>query len=357
MISALSPTIKIGLLLGVCSLVSPLLPAEEKPPVAVQASHIQFQHYARPVRISGILAYKRQQTLSFKTTGPIEQLLVEEGDKVKKDQLLASLNLREINARVEEASARVLQARRNLDRYQQLHRTNALSLDRLQLAETDLRITESQLRIAKFNQDYSAIHAPADGMILQRHREVKEIVSPNQPILLLADETQGWVIRAGITDKDIALIHKNDPAEIRFDALPDQVFTGSVTQLGVIGNDKTGTFEIEISLPDTQENVPERTLRAGFVSQIDIMPSATRKVAFIPAMSIITSGTHSSGKAEVFVFNPKEQTAQIRQVTVEYIEQGLVAISEGLVEEDLLITQGAGLLRDGEKAKIISEAP
>ena len=325
--------------------------AEEKPPVAVEVRQIQYQPYARPIYTSGILAHKRRQTLSFKTSGPVEQLMVEVGDRVKKGELLAHLNLYGINAQEAEASARKLQAQRNLKRYQQLHTTNALSLDQLQQAETDLRVADSQLQVAAFNQKYSSIHAPANGLILKRHVEKHELVAPNQPILELADESQGWVIKTGVTDREIARIRLNDRAEISFDALPSQMFKGQVTQLGVVGNDKTGTFEIEISMPANDQDHPAPGLRAGYVSQIKIIPSITRSVALIPAMSIITANKNAS----VFIYNPETKRAETQDVVVEFIDGGKVAISSGLTEDDLLITSGAGLLRNNEKARVISK--
>lgn len=349
---ALSPK---ALLIAIAVIfLSPDLPAGEKPPVAIETSRLVYQSHVRPVRTSGILAYKRKQTLSFKTAGPIEQLLVEEGDPINAGQQLAYLDLSEINARVTEASARTTQAQRNLDRYRRLHSTNALSLDALQLAETELQVAESQLRIAKFNQQYSVITAPADGLVLKRHAEEKELVTPNQPILLIADESQGWIIRTGVTDREIARLQKGDSAHISFDALPGRTFKGSVTQLGVIGNEQTGTFEIEITLPASQENAPQEKLRAGFVSKIEIMPSTASKVALIPITSIIHSDQNNSGQTEVFIYNPESKTAELRSVSVEYFEGGLVAISDGLMETDALITTGAGLLRQGEKASIIA---
>lgn len=329
--------------------------AKEKPPVAIETHQVVYQHTIRPIQTSGILAYKRQQTLSFKTAGPVEQLLVEEGDRIKAGQPLANLDLREINARVAEASARTIQAQRNLDRYRQLHSTNALSLDALQLAETELSVAESQLRIAKFNQQYSTIRAPADGLVLKRHVEEKELVSPNQPILLIADESQGWIIRTGVTDRELARIEKGNIAKISFDALPGQTFKGKVTQLGVIGNEKTGTFEIEITLPAAPDKRSQNKLRAGFVSKIKIEPSAVTKVALIPIASIIHVDQNHSGQTEVFIYNPTTRTAELRPVSVAYIEGGLVAITDGLTEADALITTGAGLLRQGEKARVTGE--
>lgn len=112
--------------------------AEDKPPVAVQVQPVSYLDYAQPIQASGILSYKSQQTLAFKTSGPVENIQVEAGEQVTKGQLLARLAPDEIDAQVDEATARVSLARKNLKRYQQLHKNNVLSLEKLQSAETEL---------------------------------------------------------------------------------------------------------------------------------------------------------------------------------------------------------------------------
>ena len=323
--------------------------AEEKPPVAVQIQPVQYQEYSQPIQTSGILSYKSQQTLSFKTSGPVTQIRVEAGNTVTKGQLLASLALDEINAQVDEAEARVSLAKKNLKRFQQLHKTNVLSLEKLQSAETELTIAESKLRIAKFNRAYSSIHASAAGLVLQRHVEPNELVSPYQPILVVADESKGWVIRSSVTDRDIVRMAIGDTASIYFDALPAQAFEGTVTQMTPLAT-STGTFEIEISLP-----IGNSQLRSGFVGQIDIQPSSSTKVALIPVTAIIQSEVNDLKQtAKVFLLDQQQQTAEQRTVSLAYLDGRMAAVSNGIQQGEPLITTGAGLLRHGEKVNVIA---
>ncbi|MFK0569623.1 efflux RND transporter periplasmic adaptor subunit [Endozoicomonas sp.] len=327
--------------------------AEDKPPVAVQVQPVSYQEYAQSIQTSGILSYKSQQTLSFKTAGPVTRILVEAGNKVTKGQLLASLALDEIDAQVDEAEARVSLAKKNLKRFQQLHKTNVLSLEKLQSAETELTIAESKLRITKFNRAYSSIHASATGLVLQRHAEPNELVSPYQPILVVADQSKGWVIRSSITDQDIVRMALGDKASIRFDALPDQAFSGSVTQMTPLAS-STGTFEIEISLPVFDSPIYDSQLRSGFVGQIAIQPSTSRKVALIPVSAIIQSEVSDLRQtAKVLILNQRQLTAEQRTVSLAYLDGGMAAITGGITQDEILITTGAGLLRHGEKVSVI----
>lgn len=325
--------------------------AEDKPPVTVQVQSVHYQEYAHPIQASGILSYKSQQTLSFKTSGPVENIQIEAGNRVTKGQRLANLAQDEIDAQVDEAAARVSLAKKNLKRYQQLHKNNVLSLEKLQSTETELTIAESKLRIARFNQAYSSIHASATGLVLQRHVEPNELVSPYQPILVVADESKGWVIRTSVTDQDIVRMALEDKATIRFDALPNQRFKGSVTQMTPLAS-STGTFEIEISLP-----VFISQLRSGFIGQIEIQPSTGNKVALIPVSSIIQSEINDLQQtAKVLILNPQQMTAEQRTVSLTYLNSGMAAITSGISQDEALITTGAGLLRNGEKVNIIDSS-
>lgn len=344
MIPRIPPT---ALLLFSLFLSHSALAAETSIP-SVKAQTVQLQSYARPIRTSGILAYKAQQTLSFKTSGLIQQLNVNVGDKVKVGEILGKLTLDEINAQVEEASARVSLAAKNLKRYQTLHSSNALSKDKLQTAETELAVAQSQLKAARFNQTYSTIKAPVDGLILKREAEEHELITPNEPVFELADESHGWVIKAGVTDENIIRIRKGDKASIQFDALPEQFFNGSISQVGTLADPQTGTFEIEITIPSTSSPL----LRAGFVSQITITPSVSDKLALIPAMSIISGTPRKKENASVFLYNPAKQTVYRQTIFTRFIEKGEVAVSTGLSDGDLIITTGAGILRDGDRVNI-----
>ncbi len=320
--------------------------AEERAPAVVNVSEVQYQNHARPIRTSGILSYKSQQTLSFKTAGPIDKLAVNEGDQVKAGQLLASLSLGEINAQVAEAKARVDLAKRNLERLRKLHANNVISLDQFQTAETELEVTKSKLNAIRFNRKYSSIKAPVDGLVLRRFVERNELITSYQPVLLVADTEQGWVIKTGVTDADIVRLQKNDSASINFDAWTSHPFTGTVTQLATLADEKTGTFEVEITLAD-----PENKLRSGFIGKVTIHPSSTRQLTLVPMQSIINV---SEKQAEVFVYSSDTETVTTRKIQLDYLEPGFAASRSGLKTGELLVTKGAGLLRNGEHAQITS---
>ena len=102
-------------------------------PVEVVSAH--YAEYAKAIRISGLLENKSEQSLGFKVSGLVSRVYVDEGQFVKKGQLLASLDLEEIDAEVAKAKSVLANAQRNLERFQSLQGQNALSMDQLQSAK------------------------------------------------------------------------------------------------------------------------------------------------------------------------------------------------------------------------------
>ncbi|MGI9279554.1 MAG: efflux RND transporter periplasmic adaptor subunit [Endozoicomonas sp.] len=326
---------------------SSIATAQDKPPAMVEITPVEYQAYAQPIRTSGILSYKSQQSLSFKTAGPIQYLGVDEGDRIESGQLLARLTPEEIKAQVDEAQARVEMARNNMNRFSQLHKSNVLSLEQLQSAETDLAVAESQLRISRFNLKYSSIEAPSKGLVLRTFVEENELVNAYQPVLMVADTDQGWVIQTGVTDEDIVRLQKGDKARVTFDAWPTEVFEGTVSQLATLADEKTGTFEIEITLPEKNNR-----LRSGFIGQVTLIPSEKKQVALFSVNAIVRMAQQ---QAEVFIYDPVTRRVKLRRITVDFLEPGQAASSDGLQAGDPLVTLGAGLLRDGERVTPVSD--
>jgi len=315
------------------------------PAFLVETTKVNYLPRGKNINASGRLANKSEQKLSFKTSGPVAKILVDEGDWVKKGQLLAQLNQEEINAQVAQSQSVFDEAKRNTERYKALYEKKVVPVERLQSAETRLEVARSNLRIAKFNKQHSIIVAPDDGRVLKRTIEANEMISPFQTAFVMSLSKGGWVIRSGVTDKDIVRINKGDTTAIQLDAYPGIVLQGQVSEVGAAADTRSHLFEIEITLSKTQLR-----LHSGFISRLSINPSQQEPVALLPIESIVEV---KSTKAQVFVVND----SQVKQQSVEiaWIESDAVAIRSGLVEGSLVVTSGATYLHDGEIVSILAQ--
>ena len=295
----------------------------------------------RPVLTSGILAPVSQIKLSFKTGGIIDKILVDEGSHVKKGQLLAQLDMREIEAQYNQAKSAYEKAQRDFKRAEKLYKDSVATKEQFQNAQTGLDMAKSGFEVADFNYKYSSIKAPADGSILYQLAEDRELVGPGQPILVFGTSGQEWLVRAGITEKDLLRLNIGDSANVQFDAYPDKQFFAQVNEIAGAANPLNGTFEVELLI---KKNV--LPLKAGFVAKIKIFPSEGKRYISIPVESLVDADENSA-----YVYTPTAEKDSVKklQVSIAFIYKNKAIIETGLPDNLEIITSGSSYLNENSR--------
>jgi RND family efflux transporter MFP subunit len=314
------------------------------PATAVQSQVVEYQQVSRPVVATGRLANKGTQTLSFKVSGTIEEITADEGQKVTKGQVLARLDTEETQARYNQASSLFAQSERDLKRLQSLYEKKVVPLDSLQDAETNLNVAQSNLDIAAFNLRNSRIIAPQDGIVLSRQIETNELVAPHQPAFVLSDVAKGWVIRTAISDKDIVRVTLGDAVSIRFDAYQGTTFLGHVSEIAGAAALDTLLFEVEVSVEPSQQK-----LLAGFIGHMQIHPSQTENIAWLPAEAVVAA---DKDVVKLFKVAPNS-TVVLEEAHIAWLESGRIAVREGLSAGAQIVTLGATFLQEGERVNLV----
>ncbi len=308
--------------------------------VPVKTVPVTRKAIAIPVNTSGRLYPKAMVKLSFKTGGLISKLSADEGDSVKKGQLLATLDLLEIKARHNQAQKAFEKATRDLERAKNLYKDRAATLEQKQNAGTAFDVAQSNLDVAAFNLQYSRIKAPANGKILKRLAETGEMVGTGTPVFLFGSTENQWVVKAGVSARDMVKIKLKDPAKITFDAYPGRWFTAAVSEISTAIDPASGTYEIELALETSQlENI---TMAAGFVGKTAIEPAATETLYVIPVDAVV-EGEGNDG----VVFSVRDKKAVRLNIEVAHIFPERVAVRTGLENIERVVTSGAAYLTEG----------
>lgn len=310
--------------------------------VPVKLAAVKTENVSIPIHGSGMLFSQKQIRLSFKTGGIVERIAVKEGENVSKGQLLAQLELDEIKAQVQQAQSGFEKAQRDVERIENLYADSVVTLEQKQNAETQLDVAKSNLQIATFNLEHSTIKAPTDGRILKRFVEQDELVGPGTPVFYFGSGREEWLIRLGVSDRDIVQVQLGDSAVVTFDAYPQLTFPARVTGIAQAADPQNGTFEVEIQL-DSQG----RRLAAGFVGQVIIMPQKSEQQTVIPISALVDARGD-----DALVFTIKDGKAEKISISTGAIIGENVIISSGLVEIDSVITAGAAYVRHGDKVKV-----
>jgi RND family efflux transporter MFP subunit len=324
----------------------------DPPPTAVRVAPIERVHRARPVHATGVLASKAELRASFKVGGLIAQLTVDEGDPVRKGQVLGRLTTTEIDAGVEQARQGLTKAERDLGRAEKLFAGQAATREQLDDATTAAAVSRAQVRAAEFNRQHAVIRAPGDGRVLRRLAETGEMVAPGQPIFFLSGDRAGWIVRVGLADRDVVRIAPGDQATLEFAAYPDQPFAATVDEIASAATPPLGTYEVELRLVLPADG-PQPL--SGLIASVAIAPTGGQhgapEVALIPASAL----RDGDGKqAAVWVPDGKGGVAR-RTVTLAFFAGEQVAIATGLDGADTVVTDGAAYLGVTSKIAIAAE--
>jgi RND family efflux transporter MFP subunit len=313
--------------------------------VYVKAETLAETNAAVPIQCTGILSSKRLIKMSFKTGGIIARINVDEGSTVKKGQVLASLEMTEIAAQVDQSILALDKAERDLGRIKSLYNDTVATLEQLQDVTSAYEVALENSKIAKFNQQYSHITAPANGKIIVKLAEEHELVGPGMPVLVFIEKgNDEWVVKAGVSDKDAVKIKAGDKAEVFFDAFPDKAFPAYVSQIAEMVDPQSGTFAVEVTVNPQQER-----LINGLVAKVTIESLNQQLVTLVPPEAV----TEADGrKGYVYVVEDADTTAKKVEVTIAYLENNYFAVNEPINKLGTVITEGASYLEDGSKISV-----
>ena len=146
------------------------------PPTPVRTAVAASGPASPPIDGNGIVATKDEARLSFKVGGVVSRIRVQEGESVRKGQLLAEIEPAEINAQVDATSQLAAKARRDLERGERLYADQVISLEQLEGLRTQAATSQAQLRSVQFNRGYATIVAPRDGVVLRKLAQERELV-------------------------------------------------------------------------------------------------------------------------------------------------------------------------------------
>lgn len=306
--------------------------------IPVKVLRLKTSDIQNKVLASGQFTTDDETFLSFKTGGVISRILVKEGDAIKKGQLLATLNLTEINAGVSQAKLALEKATRDYNRVSNLYRDSVATLEQFQNAKTGLDVAQEQFNAAQFNRSYSEIRALADGYVLRKLANEGQVISSGTNVFQTNGALKGkWSLKIAVADKEWGRLSINDKAVIETDASSERM-TGFIARKSGGTDPLTGSFLIEITITG---RVPA-TIASGMFGKATITPSKSVQGWSIPYDALL-DGDAANGY--VFVTND-DKTAIKTPVVVSEVGKDYVLVSAGLENANALIISGSAYLKD-----------
>jgi len=335
------------LILGACSGDPDKIPAQK--PIAVQTATVHREEIVLPIHSSGKLHKSTESKLSFMIPGIVKKIFVREGQSVSENTILASLDLIEMQARVNQARSAFRKAERDQERIKRLYADSVVTLEQMQNTKTALEVASSELKVAEFNLRHSKIIAPESGIILKRFAEEGELIGAGNPLFLFGADKEGWVIRAAVTDRQIISLNIGDRAEVRFDAYKNALFPAFVSEFQAVANPYTGTFEVELKLKPTAMK-----LYSGFIGRVKIVPDEKNSYDIVPVEALVEG---DGKKGYVFLADRNAGRVTRLPVRVAAILNDQLLVESGLQEGQEIVTFGSSYLHENSAVEFVDNPP
>lgn len=238
--------------------------------------------FEKSVKRAGKVAFKRTLKLSFKSSGFLKKLSVDEGDFFSSKQLLASLNTEELKAEKNSRYAQLLQAKREVNRTKKLLDQKLSSEQALEVAQTNVETTREAYQISYYNLEKAEIYAPFDGVVLARFAELAEFQSPGREVLEVAAINKNLVVKVKLTDSEISFVKLGQTVDV--DLTNIGRVKGVISKVPVTSNTDGQLYLIEVLLEDIKAG---QGVVAGQLAQVTIHFATENSVYQVPIGALI----------------------------------------------------------------------
>jgi RND family efflux transporter MFP subunit len=301
----------------------------------------------RSGQLPGRARSAREVNLAFDGSGTLIERPVSIGDLVEEDDLIARLDPRDFQARVQAAQADARNAQRNFARGAELRERAFISEAEYDRLEANVDITQADLALAQKALSDSVIRAPFPGVISDLMVENFQSVPAKKVIArLLGTERIEMVVN--LSENQIAGLPHVETLEVVFDAFPDLRLPAEITEIGREASSTTRTFPITLSMKQPEEQKILAGM-AGVAMATGRFNPASSEGYVIPASAFI--GQAKDNQSEVWVVADDNRVHR-RTVRVGDLVPGGVTVLEGIETGELVATAGAHTLSEGQEVRV-----
>jgi RND family efflux transporter MFP subunit len=347
--------------------------AAETLPLPVHTALVQPVAVGNGVKYSASIVPYAQVTLAFQSAGYVDSIRqvkspsggmrnIDQGDWVQKGTVLAVVRQQDYLDKVQQAQAQLARAQAeyekaklSFDRVSALYASQSATKPdydsaQAQLASTTASVSGAQAQLSEANVAlaYCSLRAPFNGWIVSRNVDLGSLVGPATNGFTLAD-TQSVKAVFGVPDTTISRVRPGQHLAITTDAFPTP-FAGRVSAISPAADPKSRVFSVEVTIPN-----PRDRLKSGMIASLALDGSQLpQSVLAVPLSAVIRDPDHGNNFAVMIAEGGGDtQTARLRGVELGDIYGNMIAAKGGLNSGESVITSGVGLVKNGDKVRII----
>ncbi len=315
--------------------------AQEKKPINAVLLNITPTAIRDRINLPGIIEAWTDLELLAKIGGSVEEVIVREGDMIKKGQILALIEETDYMIVRNAAQAAHNLAKANCSRSETLYDKGLIPTAELDVAKTEMETTKSALNDAELNLARCTIKAPMAGVIERLDAKVGLLLAVSDPIakILEVDRVKAVI---GIPESDVAAVRNLSEVEVTLQALGSRRVTGTKHFLSSSSESVARLYQLELALDNKDHSIlPGMFVRAEVVKQM------VPKTVSVPVYSVVTRND------EQYVFVAEAGKAMKRPVSLGIMEGWRVQLTKGVNFDEQVLVEGHRDVESGDAIKVI----
>ncbi|WP_291868277.1 efflux RND transporter periplasmic adaptor subunit [Maribacter sp.] len=286
---------------------------------------------------SGTIEADNTVSLGFSVPGRVANIFVQEGQKVKKGQLLAIIDATAYKNNYDIANAELELANDNYKRLNELYKKGSLPERDFIAVKVSVAQANANKNLASKSLSDSKLYAPFSGMITAKLTEIGATTAPGIPAFTVMKTDKVYAI-ASISESEISKLKIGSEALVDIPSM-NKIFKGKVAIINHSADALTRTFNVKIRL-----NNAENQLLPGMISTIKINTDNTQQVITIPPQVVLRDVNDIT-----YAYVIKNKKALKKRVNIGGFKGNLVVVNKGLSVGDSLVSKGYTNIMDGQE--------
>lgn len=308
--------------------------------IPVEVAALEEGSIEATLRFSATLEAERDVQVFAEATRRVVRLLVEEGDTVRKGQLLVNLQDEEQRASLAKAASQLDQRKREHEWQKNLFTQELVSEQVFIDAEYQFDQARLAFEEAQRQLSYTEVRAAISGIVTERSVNLGDFVSVNQPLFRLVD-FNSIVARIYVPEQELPRLERRQPARLTADALGGESFSGAIDRISPVVDPGTGTIKVTIATPR------QDGLRPGMYVQVELVTAVHEQAIRIPKKALVYDND------QIFVFRLGDERTVERVPVIPALEDTEFMEPSGeLALGDEIVVAGQSGLKDGAKVRL-----